>query len=95
MSRWTRRAILLGLGSSGLLYACSTPAAQFTATVEAQYPPLGQFVTAAGTRIHYDKRGSGPAVVLIHGASGNLRDFTFGLSDTPVSYTHLTLPTKA
>ena len=84
MARWTRRAMLLGLGTTSLLYACSTPASQFTAAVEAQYPPLGQFITAAGTRVHYDKRGSGPAVVLIHGASGNLRDFTFGLSDALV-----------
>ena len=84
MARWTRRAMLLGLGVTSLLYACSTPASQFTATVEAQYPPVGQFITAAETRIHYDKRGSGPAVVLIHGASGNLRDFTFALSDALV-----------
>ncbi len=81
MSRWTRRKMLLGLGATGLLSGCATPASQFTATVEGQYPPVGQFVTAAGTRVHYDKRGSGPAVVLIHGASGNLRDFTFALSD--------------
>lgn len=81
MARWTRRATLLGLGATSLLFACSTPASQFTATVEAQFPPIGQFVKAAGTRIHYDRRGSGPAVVLIHGASGNLRDFTFALSD--------------
>jgi len=81
MGRWTRRALLLGIGASGLLYACSTPASQFNAAVEAKYPPIGQFVDVGGTRIHYDKRGSGPAVVMIHGASGNLRDFTFSMSD--------------
>jgi len=84
MSRWTRRAALLGLGTTGLVIACSPPASQFVATIEAQYPPIGEFVTAAGTRLHYDKRGSGPTVVLIHGASGNLRDFTFALSDAIV-----------
>ena len=81
MGKWTRRALLLGLGASGLLYACSTPASQFTAEAEAKYPPIGQFVDVGGTRIHYDKRGEGPAVVMIHGASGNLRDFTFSMSD--------------
>jgi len=81
MAGWTRRALFLGLGATSLLYACATPASQFTATIESQYPPLGKFVSAAGTKVHYDRRGSGPAVVLIHGASGNLRDFTFALSD--------------
>ncbi len=87
MSRWTRRALLLGLGVSALAYGCTTPASQFTAIIEDKFPPIGQFVevedpqTGQILRLHYDKRGSGPAVVLIHGASGNLRDFTFSLSD--------------
>jgi len=87
MKRWTRRALLLGLGTTSLVYGCSTPASQFIATIEEKYPPIGEFVevkdpqTGQLLRLHYDKRGSGPAVVLIHGASGNLRDFTFALSD--------------
>ncbi|MCK0148633.1 alpha/beta hydrolase [Marivita sp. S6314] len=44
-----------------------------------QFPPVGDFVTVNGTRVHYVTEGSGPDVVLIHGASGNLRDFTFSL----------------
>jgi len=49
--------------------------------VEAAYPPSGQFVTLAdGTRIHLKVMGAGPDVVLIHGASGSLRDFTFDLA---------------
>lgn len=46
---------------------------------EQEYPPLGQFVTVDGVRIHAVVTGSGPDLVLIHGASGNLRDFTFDL----------------
>lgn len=42
-------------------------------------PPEGQFVEVEGTRVHVVVEGSGPDVVLIHGASGNLRDFTFDL----------------
>lgn len=51
------------------------------AAVEAAFPPTGQFVTVDGLRLHYEMSGAGPDLVLIHGASGNLRDFTFSLRD--------------
>jgi pimeloyl-ACP methyl ester carboxylesterase len=44
-------------------------------------PPTGEFVMVGGQRVHLRQQGSGPDLVLIHGASGNLRDFTMGLSD--------------
>jgi pimeloyl-ACP methyl ester carboxylesterase len=44
-------------------------------------PPTGQFVLVDGLRVHVQVAGTGPDLVLIHGASGNLRDFTFGLMD--------------
>ncbi|GLQ34472.1 alpha/beta hydrolase [Amylibacter marinus] len=47
--------------------------------IEAQYPPIGDFIALNDKRIHYLRRGSGPVVVLIHGAGGNLRDFNFAL----------------
>lgn len=37
------------------------------------------FVTVDGVRVRYVQAGSGPDVVLIHGASGNLTDMTFRL----------------
>ncbi len=43
----------------------------------AEFPPLGRFVEVDGRRVHYLQRGSGPDLVLLHGASGNLRDFAF------------------
>jgi len=50
---------------------------------EAQTPPLGQVVTVEGHRIHVFDAGrpypGAPDLVLIHGANGNLRDFTFDL----------------
>ena len=76
-----------GILAAVSLFACSTPASQFNAAVEAKYPPLGQFVDVRDPnsgevlKLHYDIRGSGPPVVLIHGASGNFRDFTFSMSD--------------
>ena len=45
------------------------------------YPPEGQFVEVEGHPVHYVQRGTGPDLVLIHGASGNTRDFTFSLVD--------------
>lgn len=48
---------------------------------EDRFPPQGQFLTVNGTRVHYVTKGEGPDIVLIHGASGNLRDFTFSLVD--------------
>jgi pimeloyl-ACP methyl ester carboxylesterase len=50
---------------------------------EAQTPPLGQFIEVDGHRVHYIDTGrpnrGAVDVVLIHGANGNLRDFSFDL----------------
>ena len=48
---------------------------------QTQPGPTGQFLTIDGTRLHYQIEGSGPDLVLIHGAGGSLRDFTFGMVD--------------
>lgn len=50
-------------------------------SAEARWPPVGHFVEVEGVRVHYVQKGRGPDVVLLHGASGNLRDFTFDLVD--------------
>jgi pimeloyl-ACP methyl ester carboxylesterase len=47
----------------------------------AAHPPTGQFVTVDGLQVHLQIAGSGPDLVLIHGANGNLREFTFALMD--------------
>ncbi|MEM6389516.1 MAG: alpha/beta hydrolase [Pseudomonadota bacterium] len=47
----------------------------------AEYPPTGEFVEVDGLPVHYLTLGTGPDLVLIHGASGNLRDFSFSLMD--------------
>lgn len=54
-------------------------AAQHERRARASHPPLGTFVTVRGARLHLLQQGAGPDLVLIHGASGNLRDFTFDL----------------
>lgn len=42
--------------------------------VEAAFPPLGQILTVNGHKVHALTTGTGPDLILIHGASGNLRD---------------------
>ncbi|MDP3196303.1 alpha/beta fold hydrolase [Tabrizicola sp.] len=56
-------------------------AAAREATAEAAHPPSGSFVTVDGKRLHYEMTGQGPDLIMIHGASGSLRDLTFGLRD--------------
>jgi pimeloyl-ACP methyl ester carboxylesterase len=51
------------------------------AAAEAAFPPTGQFVIVEGKRLHYEMQGEGPDLVMIHGASGSLRDLTFALRD--------------
>jgi pimeloyl-ACP methyl ester carboxylesterase len=45
---------------------------------ELAFPPIGQFAEIDGATLHYVDRGSGPAVVLLHGNPGFVEDFTLG-----------------
>jgi pimeloyl-ACP methyl ester carboxylesterase len=57
-------------------------AANTARKVEAAVPPCGQFMEIDGQRLHYlDTKGAGPAVVMIHGLGGNLRNYTYALVD--------------
>lgn len=47
---------------------------------EDRYPPEGQIVVVDGQRMHAVVTGLGPDLVLIHGASGSLRDMTFDIA---------------
>ena len=51
------------------------------AASEASAPPIGQFLTVNGAQLHVLVKGTGPDLVLIHGAGGNLRDFDLDLID--------------
>ena len=52
---------------------------------EAAHPPRGMLIRVRGdfgqTVIHAEIRGDGPDLILIHGASGSSREFTFQLMD--------------
>ena len=49
-------------------------AARREAAVKLTFPPLGVLLEVDGVKLHALTTGAGPDVVLIHGASGNLRD---------------------
>ncbi len=70
------RMILVVAALTGVLYLYSAYA---TWQVEQGHPPHGKFVDAAGLRMHYIDGGAGVPVVLLHGASTTLRDFSASL----------------
>lgn len=78
-----RRALHLALTGAGgaLLAGCS--GAGYARRAEARWPPEGDFTEVEGLRVHHLIRGgaSAPPVVLLHGATGNLRDLSFDLMD--------------
>ena len=71
-------AVILGVGFT---FAVRYLAAANEARAEAEFPPEGDFVDVGGTAVHYVQRGTGPDVVLIHGAGGFTREFTFDFVD--------------
>ncbi len=54
-----------------------------TAMIERAHPPAGRMVDVEGGRLHVVELGlaEAPAVVLLHGASGNLEDMRFALGE--------------
>ncbi len=44
-----------------------------------EFPPTGPILQIDGTQVHAHVEGAGPDLVLLHGASGNAREFTFSL----------------
>ena len=74
-------AVITVLLTLALIVIVQWRASAREATAEMHYPPAGDFVDIDGTRIHIKVTGQGSDIVLIHGASGSLRDYTFDLAE--------------
>ena len=77
-----RRAVLLASGAviGAAAVGCSFGPLYDASNAEAEYPPIGSFVEVGGLRMHYWEAGEGQPVILVHGASGNIRDWTFAIA---------------
>ncbi|MBJ6123735.1 alpha/beta hydrolase [Sphingomonas sp. BT553] len=73
---------LAGAGIIGGLIAFSSLSAR---SAEHRVPPEGRFLDVDGARLHYIDIGSGPVIVMIHGLTGQLRNFTYALTERLVS----------
>lgn len=82
MRGWRRMlgiaSLFVALGGCALVDARAT---QRERGFEATHPPSGQFIEVDDRRVHVMIEGDGPDLILLHGASGNLRDFSFDLID--------------
>jgi len=74
-------SLLFAAGVIGLGIAIERRADLREAAIEARYPPEGDIIQVNGRNVHVVVRGSGPDLVLIHGAGGNARDFTHRFMD--------------
>lgn len=65
--------------AAGLVGGGAALAAAYSAhvarRVDRMVPPDGKFTTIRGRRIHYRDTGQGPAIVMIHGLAGQMRNF--------------------
>ncbi len=71
----TVSAIAIAIGAAFTAVGTKQRAAQ----AEVNYPPLGSFIDVTGGKVHFVQEGRGPHLILLHGAGGNLREFTFDL----------------
>lgn len=73
--------ILVGLLALSAVFGVATVliARANARAADRSHPPIGPVIDVDGHPVHVLVQGEGPAIVLIHGANGNLRDFSFRL----------------
>lgn len=79
--RLRKLASSIAIAAIGVAAATAWRLHERESSAKTAYPPSGQLVGDAGQQVHLEVHGTGPDLVLIHGASGNLRDFTFSMVD--------------
>jgi len=87
-ARWTLgtllgSAALTAAGGLGLSYYSDRVARE----AERLVPQDGRHLHVEGARLHYVEQGSGPAIVMIHGLSGQLRNFSYAMLE-PLAADH-------
>lgn len=85
MHTGTRRTLAMIAGAGTLTAAgalgLTLYANRIAREAERLVPPDGRYIAVEGARLHYVDRGSGPAIVMVHGLGGQLRNFGYALLD--------------
>ncbi len=72
---WIGGALVTAASGLGLAFYANHVARE----AEAQVPAEGRFLDVAGARLHYIDQGEGPAIVMVHGLAGQLRNFSYAM----------------
>jgi len=68
-------------GAAALIAGLAIVSRLVARRIERDVPADGLFITIDGIRLHYTDHGHGPAIVMIHGLCGQLRNFSYALTD--------------
>jgi len=73
---------MIAIAAALVLAALAIVTAVGTLVIARAHPPSGRFVDVEGGRLHIVELGpaDAPAIVLLHGASGNLLDMRLALT---------------
>ena len=81
------RAAAVAAGSAAALAGVAAVVNWQARVAERRHPPIGNFITVNGVRLHYLDAGEGPPVVLLHGNSSMVQDFALSILE-PLARTH-------
>ncbi|MBB5714851.1 alpha/beta fold hydrolase [Sphingomonas aerophila] len=76
-----RTAAKVGIAAGATLAGLSLFSTVLARRSEKLVPPDGRLVNVDGHPIHLIDRGEGPAIVMVHGLGGQMRNFNYGVVD--------------
>lgn len=80
-SRLPRYAGYAAVGLGAVAAGLSVASTLLARDAERRVPPDGEQADIDGARLHYVDQGSGPPIVMVHGLGGQLRNFTYALTE--------------